>query len=49
MEKVEKLEKLEKRLIADNISESIRKSTLEKRKAYKNNWQHWYPISSLKI
>lgn len=31
------LERLEKRLIADNVSESLRKSTLEKRKAYKNN------------
>ena len=31
------LEKLEKRLIADNIPESLRKATLERRKAYKNN------------
>jgi len=31
------LEKLEKKLIADNVSQALRTATLEKRKAYKNN------------
>jgi type I restriction enzyme R subunit len=31
------LERLEKKLIADNVSEALRKATLERRKAYKNN------------